>query len=434
MPISDRVKSAWNTFRSGEAQVDHRPLGPSNTIKPDRVRLRVYNERTIITSIYNRMAMDFADVEYQHIRTDDQSRFVDRIKSHLDYTLNLEPNIDQGPRAFRQDIAMTLFDKGCAILVPVDTSSDPNEPGSVDIYTIRVGEPVQWYEDKIKVLLFNEKTQQKEEVIVDKRACAVIENPLYAIMNEQNSTLRRLNQKLALLDVTDDRNSAGKLDIIIQLPYTIKSEARREQAERRRDDIEFQLAGSQHGIAYTDATEKIVQLNRPAENNLLKQVEYLTGLLHTQLGLTEEIIAGTASEEAMLNYFNRTIEPIVVAVAEAMQRSFIGRIRTAKGEKIHYYRDPFKLVPISQLSDIADRFTRNEILSSNEFRGILGFRPHEDPKADELRNSNMPHPEDVAQEGTGGVPPEAVQELMDELLGNLTTDIDKIVGGDEPES
>lgn len=430
MPLSDRVKSAWNTFRSGPAQPDIRPAGPSNTIRPDRVRLRVYNERTIITSIYNRMAMDFADIAYQHVRTDDQGRFTERIKSNLDYTLNLEPNIDQGPQAFRQDIAMTLFDKGCAILVPVDTSSDPNVDGSVEIYTIRVGEPVLWSKDRVKVLLFNEETQQKEEIWVDKRACAIVENPLYAIMNEQNSTLRRLNQKLALLDVTDDRNSAGKLDIIIQLPYTIKSEARREQANRRRDDIEFQLAGSQHGIAYTDATEKIVQLNRPAENNLLKQVEYLTALLHTQLGLTEEIINGTASEAAMLNYFTRTIEPIVIAVAEAMQRSWIGRIRTNKGEVLNYYRDPFKLVPVSQLADIADRFTRNEILSSNEFRGILHFRPHDDPKADELRNSNMPQPEEAA----GGIPPEAVQELMDEMLANLTGDIESITGGgDEPD-
>ncbi len=424
MPISDRMKAVWNTFRNRPQYEDTRPLGPSNTYRPDRTRMMLYNERTIVTSIYNRLSMDFADVEYRHIKTDDQGRFSELVRSNLNYALTLEPNIDQGPRSFRQDLAMTMFDKGCAVIVPVDTSEDPEKADSLEIYTLRVGAPVQWYKDKIKVSVYNEDRQERQEIIVDKRTVAIVENPLYAIMNEPNSTLQRLNHKLALLDTTDDRNSSGKLDIIIQLPYTIKSEARRQQAEQRRNDIEFQLKGSQYGIAYTDATEKIVQLNRPAENNLLKQVEYLTATLHTQLGLTPEIINGTATEEAMLNYYARTIEPLVLAVVEAMQRSFIGRTKTAKGERIDYYRDPFKLVPLSQLAELADSFTRNEILSSNEFRGILGFRPSDDPKADELRNSNMPQ-----EGGSGGVPPEAVTQLLDEMMDGIANDVDRIVGG-----
>jgi hypothetical protein len=338
------------------------------------------------------MGIDVSAVGYHHVKVDENDKYQDDIDSSLNACLTLEPNLDQGPRAFRQDIAITLFDKGVAAIVPVDTSLNPQTKEVVDIYTLRVGEIVNWYPKHVKISLYNEDEGKRQEVTLEKRFVAIIENPLYSVMNQQNSTLQRLIRKLNLLDFTDDQISSGKLDLIIQLPYVIKSEARRAQAEQRRTDIELQLKESQYGIAYTDGTERITQLNRPAENKLLGQVEYLTQTLYAQLGITEDVMNGTANEATMLNYFNRAIEPVVDAIIEAMQRSFIGPIGLKKMEKIMYFSDPFRLVPVSALAELADKFTRNEILSANEIRGVMGFVPSKDPKADQLRNSNIPDP------------------------------------------
>jgi hypothetical protein len=361
-----------------------------STVSPSRSRLRIYNERTIIGSIYTRLGIDVAGVDLRHVVLDEMDRYKEDIDSPLNRCLTLEPNIDQGPRAFRQDIALTLFDSGVAAIVPVDTTIDPETKEVIDIYTLRVGEIVNWYPNHVKVSLYNEAKGQREDVILEKRSVAIVENPLYTVMNEPNSTLQRLIRKLSLLDAVDEQSSSGKLDLIIQLPYVVKTDARRAQAEQRRQDIELQLKGSQYGIAYTDGTEKITQLNRPAENNLLKQVEYLTKLLYEQLGLTEEVMNGTADETAMRNYNNRTVEPIVDAIKEAMQRSFIGPEGARKKERILYFMDPFKLVPVSEIAEITDKLSRNEVLTSNEIRQIIGFKPSKESKADKLQNSNMP--------------------------------------------
>lgn len=399
MPILDRVKRAFNAFRSQDEnplRYDY-SLGPSNSTRPDRPRLRFFNERSIITSIYTRISIDVAGIALRHIKLDELGRYAEDVKSNLNLCLNLEPNLDQGPRAFRQDVCMTLFDKGVAAIVPVDTVSDPTNNSVFDIYTLRVGEVVEWYPKHVRLSVYNEDKGIREEIVLEKRFVAIVENPLFAVMNEPNSTLQRLLRKLTLLDAVDEQSSSGKLDLIIQLPYVIKSEARRQAAEQRRQDIEFQLKGSQYGIAYTDGTEKITQLNRPAENNLLKQVEYLTTLLYAQLGITEDVMNGTADEKAMINYFNRTIKPILDGVIESMQRTFLGRVGTERSERIVYFRDPFALVPLSQLAEIADKFTRNEILASNEIRGAIGFIPSKDPKADKLVNSNMPQPLEISE-------------------------------------
>lgn len=393
MPILDRVKKAWNAFRNVNV-VDNQNLeysvSSSYGISPSRSRLQIYNERSIVSSIYTRIGVDVAGVVIKHVMLDKDGRYKKDMESALNDCLTLEANLDQGPRAFRQDIAMTLFDKGVAALVPVDTSINPQKNGIFDIYTLRVGEVVTWYPKHVKLSVYNQNTGRREELTLEKSYVAIIENPLFAVMNEPNSTLQRLIRKLGLLDAVDEQSSSGKLDIIIQLPYVIKSEARRQQAEVRREDIEFQLRGSQYGIAYIDGTEKITQLNRPSENNLLKQVEYLSNLLYNQLGLTEEVMNGTAKEEAMLNYFNRTIEPILDAVVEGMQRAFLGPQAAQDKEGIRYFRDPFKLVPVNQIAEIADKFTRNEIVTSNEIRSFIGLPPSSDPKADKLVNSNMP--------------------------------------------
>lgn len=385
------LKHAWNVFSNQE---DKRNFGGANASyggrNPSRARLRIPNERSMISSIYTRLSIDVSSVDMRHVRTDDQRRFLEDLDSGLNNCLTLEANIDQGARAFRQDIAMTLFDKGSAALVPVDTSINPERTGGFDILTLRVGEIVTWYPRHVRVSLYNEEKAIREEITLEKSAVAIIENPLYSVMNEQNSTLQRLLHKLNLLDVIDEQSASGKLDIIIQLPYVIKSEARRQQAEQRRTDIEFQLKGSQYGIAYTDATEKITQLNRPAENNLMVQIEYLTAMLYGQLGLTEEVMNGTADEKAMLNYWNRTIEPILTAIVEAMRRSFLTKTARTQRQTIVFFRDPFKLVPIASIAEIADKFTRNEIMTSNEMRQVVGMAPHPDPKADQLLNSNMP--------------------------------------------
>jgi hypothetical protein len=392
MPILDRFKNAWNAFRDNYEVWDPTSYhnGPSYGIRPDRSRFHYYNEKSIVTSIYTRMSIDVASFNFKHVKLDANGRYMEDMQSALNTALTLEANIDQGPRAFRQDIVMTMFDKGCAALVPVDTNYNPQTREKFDIYTLRVGEVVAWYPRHVRINLYNEARGEREEITLEKRYVAIVENPLYAIMNEPNSTLQRLIRKLTLLDVVDEQSSSGKLDLIIQLPYVVKSEARRQQAEKRREDIEFQLKGSQYGIAYTDGTEKITQLNRPAENNLLKQIEYLTGMLYGQLGITEDIMNSTADEKAMRNYYSRSIEPIADAIVESMQRAFLGPIGTSDGERIQYFKDPFKLVSVSDLADIADKFTRNEILTSNEIRGFIGIPPSKDPKADELVNSNMP--------------------------------------------
>ena len=400
------LRHAWNVFTNQERSVNRNSpwpfqpgtgyelsagtYGAGNGSRPDRVRLRIPNARTIITSIYTRLSIDVASVDMRHIKTDDEHRYLKDMDSGLNNCLTVEANIDQAARAFRQDVAITLFDRGVAALVPVDTSISPKESGSYEILTLRVGDIVMWYPEHVRVSLYNEKTAKREEITLEKRAIAIVENPLYAVMNEQNSTLQRLLNKLELLDAIDKQSASGKLDLIIQLPYVIKSEARRQQAEQRRKDIEFQLAGSQYGIAYTDGTEKITQLNRPAENNLMAQIEFLTEMLYGQLGLTEEVMNGTADEKAMLNYWNRTIEPVLTAIVEAMRRNFLTKTARTQNQSIEFFRDPFRLVPIENIAEIADKFTRNEIMTSNEMRQVVGMAPHDDPKADLLINSNMP--------------------------------------------
>lgn len=392
-----RLKHAWNAFLDQDTSFrgHSRDWGASYGVRPDRVRLRISNERSIISSIYTRLSVDVASVDIRHCRLDVQGRYIEDIAtSGLHQCLNVEANVDQSGRAFRQDAVLTLFDEGVIAIVPVDTSLSPEGAGSVDIHTMRVGKIVQWFPRHVRIDLYNDQTGRREEVTLEKKAVAIIENPLYGVMNEPNSTLQRLIRKLNLLDSVDEQSSSGKLDLIIQLPYVIKSEARRQQAEQRRQDIEFQLKGSKYGIAYTDGTEKVVQLNRPAENTLLKQVEYLTVMLYGQLGLTPGIMDGTADEATMLNYNNRTVEPVLGAFADEMKRKFLTKTARTQGQTVEYFRDPFKLVPMSQLAELADKFTRNEIVTSNEFRGFIGMRPSSDPKADELRNSNMPAPLD----------------------------------------
>ena len=387
------LRHAWNVFTNQDERLKAFPSsygGAAYSSRPDRTRLRIPNERSIISSICTRLSIDVASVDMRHVRNDEQNRYVEDIDSGLNNCLTLEANIDQAARAFRQDAAMTLFDKGVAALVPVDTSINPIQSGGFDILTLRVGEIVTWYSQHVEVSVYNEATVRRENIILNKSNVAIIENPLYSVMNEPNSTLQRLIRKLNLLDAIDEQSASGKLDLIIQLPYVIKSEARRQQAEQRRSDIEFQLKGSQYGIAYTDGTEKITQLNRPAENNLMAQIEYLTAMLYGQLGLTEEVMNGTADEKAMLNYWNRTIEPVLTAMVEAMRRTFLTKTARTQRQSIQFFRDPFRLVPVENIAEIADKFTRNEIMSSNEIRQVVGLAPHKDPKADKLVNSNMP--------------------------------------------
>lgn len=396
MPIGSRIKHAWNAFVSEDA--NNRFSGFTEAVtygaRPDRVARNWSNERSIISSIYNRVTIDVAQVDMRHVRLDADLRYKEDIDSGLNNCLTLEANIDQAARAFRQDLVMTLFDRGVAAIVPVDTTLNPNLSASFDIQTMRVGEIVQWLPSHVKVRVYNEKKGKRQDITLEKRFVAIVENPLFAVMNEPNSTLQRIIRKLNLLDAVDEQSGSGKLDIIIQLPYVIKSEARKQQAEQRRKDIEFQLKGSQYGIAYTDGTEKITQLNRPAENNLLTQIQYLMELLYGQLGITAEVLNGTADEKTMLNYYNRTIEPILTAIQQAMIRTFLTKTGRTQGQTILFFRDVFKLVPVESIADIADKFARNEILTSNELRQIVGYKPAKDPKADKLMNSNMPQGKD----------------------------------------
>lgn len=390
--IGSRIKRAWNAFLNRSPTYGRQGLGASYSYRPDRPRLTRGNDRSIITSVYNRIAIDVSSIDIKHCQLDEENRYLDDIDSGLNTCLNLEANIDQTGRAFMQDVIMSMFDEGCVAIVPVDTSADPNLSSSYDILSLRTGKIVDWYPSHVKIKLYNDRTGNKEELIFSKRNVAIIENPFYAIMNEPNSTMQRLIRKLSLLDVTDEQTASGKLDLIIQLPYVIKTDARRKQAEDRRKDIETQLAGSKYGIAYTDGTEKITQLNRSVENNLLTQIESLTNQLFSQLGITQSILDGTADEQTMLNYYNRTIEPIVSAIIDEMKRKFITKTARTQGKSIMAFRDPFKLVPMNNIADMADKFTRNEILSSNEFRQIIGRKPSDDPKADQLVNSNISQP------------------------------------------
>lgn len=394
MGFLDRLQHGWNAFMNKDPTAHYQNIGPGYSRRPDRPVLTRGNERTIVTSIVNRVALDVSSLDITHCKVDDNGRFVETINSSLNNCLKLEANLDQTGRAFIQDVVMSMFDEGCVAIVPVDTNIDLNNNGSFDILSMRTGKVIEWYPQHVKVRVYNEKKGTKEDIVIHKQKVSIIENPFYAVVNEPNSTLQRLMRKLALLDIVDEQSSAGKLDMIIQLPYTIKSEARREQAESRRKDIEMQLTNTKYGIAYVDATEKITQLNRPLENNLMKQIEYLMSILHSQLGITQSILDGTADEQTLLNYHSRTIEPIVSAIVDEMKRKFLTKTARTQKQTITFFRDPFKLVPVNNIADIADKFTRNEILTSNEIRQVIGFRPSKDPKADELRNSNLNHPDE----------------------------------------
>ena len=398
--FGSRLKHAWDVFRSREPTRYYSDTGPSYYYRPDRVRFTKGNERSIVTSVYNRIALDVSSISIKHCKLDENGRYMSDINSGLNECLNLQANIDQTGRAFIQDVVMSMLDEGCVALVPVDTTFDPELTGSYDIQSMRTGKIIEWYPEHVKVQVYNEKTGKKEDVTVPKSIVAIIENPLYAVINEPNSTMQRLVRKLSLLDVTDEQTASGKLDLIIQLPYVIKTEARRQQADQRRKDIEMQLSGSKYGIAYTDGTERITQLNRSVENNLMKQVEYLTNMLYSQLGITQTILDGTADEQTMLNYYSRTIEPIISAITDEMKRKFLTKTARTQMQSITFFRDPFKLVPVNNIAEIADKFTRNEIMTSNEIRQIVGLKPSKDPKADKLINSNISQPNEKIKEYT----------------------------------
>jgi hypothetical protein len=386
-----RLKHAWNAFTNQHpASVpEYYNYGPSYSLRQDRPRFSRGNERSIITSVYNRIALDVSAINIKHCKLDDNGRFLNEISSGLNECLNVEANLDQTGRAFIQDLVISLLDEGCVAIIPVDTTINPNISGGFDINSMRTGKIIEWYPRHVRVRVYNENRGEKQDIILDKKIVSIVENPLYAVCNEPNSTLQRLIRKLVLLDAVDEQSGAGKLDIIIQLPYAIKSAARRQQAEQRRSDIENQLSGSKYGIAYTDATERITQLNRPLENNLMNQIEYLTSMLYSQLGITQSILEGTANEQEMINYYSRTIEPIISAIVDEMKRKFLTKTARTQKQTIMFFRDPFKLVPVNNIAEIADKFTRNEIMTSNEIRQIIGMKPSDDPKADMLVNSNI---------------------------------------------
>ena len=384
-----RLKHAWNLFTYEENPKRRSPTGVSYYSNPNRVRFSRGNERTIVTSVYNRIALDAAAIDIRHVKMDENNRFVDYIDSGLDNCLSVEANIDQTSRCFIQDIVSSMLDEGCVAVVPIDTTLDPNITNSYDIKTMRVGKITQWYPDRVTVSLYNDLTGTREEVTVPKRQVAIIENPLYSVMNEPNSTMQRLIKKLSLMDSADEEIASGNLDLIIQLPYAVKTEAKRNLAETRRKEVEEQLNGARYGVAYIDGTEHVTQLNRPVENNLMKQVEYLTTQLYAQLGLTQTIMDGSADENTMNNYYNRTIEPILSAIVDEFNRKFLTKTARTQKQSVMFFRDPFKLIPVTQISEMADKFTRNEIMTSNEIRQLVGFKPSEDPRADELRNKNL---------------------------------------------
>ena len=397
MSLGARLKHAWNVFTAKETVGGRWDIGPSNYYRPDRPIFSRGNERSIITSVYNRIALDVAAITIQHVRLDDEGRFTSVMDSSLNDCLSLEANLDQTGRAFIQDVVQSMLDEGCVAIVPVDTDLDPKS-GSYKIETMRTGKILEWYPQHVKVRVYNERTGRKEDVLVPKRTVAIVENPFYAVMNEPNSTMQRLIRKLNILDAIDEQSGSGKLNLIIQLPYVIKTEARRQQAEKRRKDIEEQLSGSKYGVAYTDGTEHVVQLNRPVDNNLMSQIEYLTSMLYSQLGLTQSIMDGTADDKTMLNYLTRTVEPILSAIVDEMKRKFLTKTARSQKQSILFFRDPFKLVPVGEFAEIADKMTRNEVMTSNEIRQKIGMTPSKDPNADKLRNSNLSAPKEESTE------------------------------------
>jgi hypothetical protein len=417
MSFGSRLKHAWNAF-TGNVQMNYRDLGMSYSYRADRPRMSRGNERSIVTSVYNRIALDVAALNVQHVRLDENGRFLSVIDDGLNNCLTLEANVDQTARSFVQDVVISMFDEGSVAIVSVDTTTDPNVSGSYDIQSLRVGQILDWYPQYIRARVYNEQTGRKEDIVVPKSAVAIIENPLYAVINEPNSTMQRLIRKLNLLDVIDEQSGSGKLDLIIQLPYVIKTEARRQQAENRRKDIESQLSGSKYGIAYTDGTEHITQLNRSVNNNLMSQIEYLTSMLYSQLGITQSILDGTADEKTMLNYNNRTIEPIISAIVDEMKRKFLTKTARSQGQSISFFRDPFKLVPVNEIAEIADKFTRNEIMTSNEIRQVVGMKPSDDPRADELRNKNLSEPSGSDQQS------EEMPTTTDDSVEGSASDLD----------
>ena len=395
MGFLDRLQHGWNAFvKNRDPTPSYAYYGDSYFYRPDRPRFTRGNERTITTSVYNRIALDVASIDVKHCCIDNNGRFKSEITSGLNTCLNLEANLDQTGRAFRQDIVMSMLDEGCIAIVPIETTIDPKVSESYDISSMRVGKILEWYPAHVKVRVYNEKIGKKEDIVVPKKTVGIVENPLFAVINEPNSTMQRLIRKLALLDQIDEQSGSGKLDLIIQLPYVIKTEARRNQAEDRRKDIERQLSGSKYGIAYTDGTERITQLNRPVENNLMKQIEYLTSMLYSQLGITQTILDGTADDKTMLNYYSRTVEPIISAIVDEMKRKFLSKTARTQGQTILFFRNPFKLVPVNDIAEIADKFSRNEIMTSNEIRQVIGMMPSDDPKADQLVNSNIRQPDE----------------------------------------
>lgn len=422
MSFGSRLKHAWNAF-TGNVQMNYRDLGMSYSYRADRPRMSRGNERSIVTSVYNRIALDVAALNIQHVRLDENGRFLSVIDDGLNNCLTLEANVDQTARSFVQDVVISMFDEGSVAIVPVDTTTDPNVSGSYDIQSLRVGQILDWYPQHIRARVYNEQTGRKEDVVVPKSAVAIIENPLYAVINEPNSTMQRLIRKLNLLDVIDEQSGSGKLDLIIQLPYVIKTEARRQQAENRRKDIENQLSGSKYGIAYTDGTEHITQLNRSVNNNLMSQIEYLTSMLYSQLGITQSILDGTADEKTMLNYNNRTIEPIISAIVDEMKRKFLTKTARSQHQSISFFRDPFKLVPVNEIAEIADKFTRNEIMTSNEIRQVVGMKPSDDPRADELRNKNLSEPSGSDQQSEEA--PITTDNSVEESASDLDDKISK---------
>lgn len=422
MSFGSRLKHAWNAF-TGNIQMNYRDLGMSYPYRADRPRMSRGNERSIVTSVYNRIALDVAALNVQHVRLDENGRFLSVIDDGLNNCLTLEANVDQTARSFIQDVVISMFDEGNVTIVPVDTTTDPNVSGSSDIQSLRVGQILDWYPQYIRTRVYNEQTGRKEDIVVPKSAVAIIENPLYAVINEPNSTMQRLIRKLNLLDVIDEQSGSGKLDLIIQLPYVIKTEARRQQAENRRKDIESQLSGSKYGIAYTDGTEHITQLNRSVNNNLMSQIEYLTSMLYSQLGITQSILDGTADEKTMLNYNNRTIEPIISAIVDEMKRKFLTKTARSQRQSISFFRDPFKLVPVNEIAEIADKFTRNEIMTSNEIRQVVGMKPSDDPRADELRNKNLSEPSGSDQQSEEA--PITTDNSVEESASDLDDKISK---------
>ena len=387
--LGSRFRNAWNVFFNKDPTNYYKDVETTYSYRPDRVRFSRGNERSIITSVYNRIALDCASIDIKHVQLDDNGRYLSTRDSGLNNCLTADANLDQTGRAFIQDVVISMFDEGCVAIVPVDTDRNPKDTSSYEILTMRTGKILEWRPSKVKVRAYDENTGKKEDIILPKKNVGIIENPFYSVMNEPNSTLQRLIRKLNLLDAIDEQSGSGKLDLIIQLPYVIKTDARRQQAETRRKDIETQLSGSKYGIAYTDGTERITQLNRSVDNNLMSQIEYLTSMLYSQLGITQSVLDGTADEKTMLNYYNRTIEPIISVIVDEMKRKFLTKTAKSQNQSILFFRDPFKLVPVNDIAEIADKFTRNEIMTSNEIRQAIGMKPSNDPKADELRNSNI---------------------------------------------